>query len=158
MRSHRTHKQSSLRVQLMLWTGILALLLIVAVSVPITVYLARSFGESRKSSLSAAKQNVLLISSSNLDFTFNASLDSNIMTAVITPYTNRSRKQSMAQVALSQYTNNNLLTSEMSLYVPATKTVISSNYTTGHPAEEAFDYVQFYLDNDKSLENVFSFL
>lgn len=154
MRSHRTHKQLSLRVQLMLWTSILALLLIVAVSVPVQLYLARSFGESRKSSLSAAKQNVLLITSSNLDFTFNASLDSNIMTEVIAPYTNRSRKQSMAQVALSQYTNNNLLTLEMSLYVPATKTVISSNYTTGHPAEEAFDYVQFYLDNDKSLDTI----
>lgn len=144
----------SLKVQLMLWTGIMALALLAVISILITFYLSHFFEESRYSSLHAAEQNIKLICSSNLEFTANASMDTNIMKTVITPYTNRQRKEAMAQVALSRYKNNDLFTTEISLYIVPTGTVVTSEYETRTIAAPGYEYVQHYLDNYHTLDTI----
>lgn len=140
-------KFHSFAAKMLLFMLLFAAVLLIAFSIPVIAFLNRNNINERNTvnNLNAGYVNILL--SNTLEQLSTASVDSSIISAVVTPDSSEnSKKQSMAQVSLSRLNNANIYTDMIVLLIAENNTVITSDYGFGTPSGSDFEYISHFLN------------
>ena len=146
----------SMTARLILFMILIATVLLITFSLPVISFLNKRNYEDRAGIAKLNAGYIEILTKSALEQLTTATIDSNIIAAVVTPDNNETTQQSMAQVSLSRLTNSDIYTDKISLYISESDTVLSSEYEFGTSESKSFEYVPYFTDNYSELDYILS--
>ena len=135
-------------VRMIFFMLIIAVVLLVTFSIPVVGFLNSSNKAARTDLAKLNSGYMNIITSDTLEQLAAATIDSNIISAVVTPIEDdNNKKLSMAQVSLSRLNNSIVYTDSLSLYIDNADTIVTSDYSFASAESKGYEYIGYYLNN-----------
>ena len=148
------YRSSSLTIRLIGFMIVIAIVLLISFSVPVLRFLNSTNDDNRHNLSELNASYVEILTQSTLEQISSAAIDSNVIAAVVTPDSDSSKKQSMAQVSLSRLNSSDIYTDELALFISDSRTIVTSAYDFGTPESKSFEYAAYFLDNIDRLDTI----